>query len=68
MKFFYLVCFFHELIGYTIFICCQFYNLIVSADRILINSDTISNIINNIFITLYREVLFDITNILVVRW
>ena len=38
------------------------------ADRILISSNTISHILNNFFIWAYRKVLFDVSNIWVVRW
>lgn len=38
------------------------------ADRILISSNTISHILNNFFIWAYRKILFDVSNIGVVRW
>ena len=40
----------------------------VSANRILINCDTISHSIYYIFISVYREVLFYVANIGVFRW
>ena len=40
----------------------------VATNRILVNSDTISNIIYYIFVSAYREVLFYIANILVISW
>lgn len=38
------------------------------ADRILISSNTISHILNNFFIWAYGEVLFDVSDILIIRW
>ncbi len=38
------------------------------ANRILISSNTISYIVDNIFISLHIEMLFDVANIRVIRW
>ena len=41
---------------------------LMSANRILISSNTISYIVDNIFISLHIEMLFDVANIRVIRW
>ena len=37
-------------------------------NRILVSNNTFSNVVYNIFISLHIEMLFDITNIRVIRW
>ena len=41
---------------------------LMSANRILISSNTISYIVDNIFISLHIEMLFYVANIRVIRW
>ena len=41
---------------------------LMSANRILISSNTISYIVDNIFISLHIEMLFDVANIRVIGW
>ena len=53
---------------YTILVLCHLFHFIVMTNRIFVSNNTISYVVYNIFISLHIEMLFDITNIRVVRW
>jgi len=61
---FYLFGSFPKCIGDAVFISSHFKHFMVSADGIFIQSDTISNIIDNVIITPYREIFFYVLDVL----